>query len=145
MNHTKQIEFLKFIIVGMINTMVTLVVIFTTKSLLGLNPYLSNALGYVAGLTNSFIWNKAWVFRSKGSTGAEAMKFLAGFAVCYSLQLLFVWALTSHTPLGAMEWDIKGFTLSGYGVATLGGMCVYTLCNFIYNRQIAFSKRNRRA
>ena len=71
MNHTKQIEFLKFIIVGMINTMVTLVVIFTTKSLLGLNPYLSNALGYVAGLTNSFIWNKAWVFRSKGSTGAE--------------------------------------------------------------------------
>ena len=44
-----------------------------------------------------------------------------------------------------MEWDIKGFTLSGYGVATLGGMCVYTLCNFIYNRQIAFSKRNRRA
>ena len=35
MNHTKQIEFLKFIIVGMINTMVTLVVIFATKSLLG--------------------------------------------------------------------------------------------------------------
>jgi len=139
MNHQRQIQFLKFIIVGIINTLVTLVVIFTAKSLLGINPYISNALGYVAGLTNSFIWNKAWVFHSDGRTGSEAMKFLLGFCICYSLQLLFVWSATTQTPLGEMEWNIKGFTLSGYGVATLGGMCVYTLCNFFYNRRIAFT------
>ena len=134
----QHIQFLKFLIVGGLNTAVTLAVIFLCKSLLGINPYISNALGYVAGVLNSFVWNRAWVFRSCGHVGAEAVKFLVGFSLCYLLQLLFVWGATNFSPLGGMEWSICGFTLSGYGVATLGGMCVYTICNFIYNRRIAF-------
>lgn len=123
------------------NTAVTLFVILICKSVLGLNPYLSNAAGYVAGVTNSFLWNRAWVFHSSGKMSAEAAKFLVGFGICYLLQLLFVWSVTTHTPLGGMLWQLGGFTLSGYGVATLLGMCVYTLCNFIYNRHIAFTAR----
>ena len=141
MTRDQQIEFLKFIIVGGINTMVTLVVIFVCKSLLDVNPYLSNAWGYVAGVTNSFIWNRLWGFHSSGRIQSEAPRFILGFAVCYLLQLAFVWGVTNLTPLGSMEWDIKGFTLSGYGVATLGGMCVYTLCNYFYNRRIAFRRK----
>jgi len=141
MNRTQQIQFLKYCVVGGMNTVVTLFVILLCKSVLGLNPYFSNAAGYVAGVTNSFLWNRAWVFHSSGKMSAEAAKFLIGFGICYFLQLGFVWGTTTLSPLGAMEWDIVGFTLSGYGVATLLGMCVYTLCNFIYNRHIAFSRR----
>lgn len=141
MDRTQQIQFLKYCIVGGMNTAVTLLVILLFKSVLGLNPYLANAAGYVAGVTNSFLWNRSWVFHSNGHMKAEAAKFLIGFGACYLLQLAFVWGTTTFSPLGEMLWRIGPFTLSGYGVATLLGMCVYTLCNFIYNRRIAFSAR----
>ena len=136
----QQIQFLKFIIVGGINTMVTLATIFVCKSLLGVNPYLSNAIGYVAGVANSFLWNRSWVFRSHGGFYREMAKFFIGFGICYALQFACIWTLTNFTPLATLEWNIKGFTLSGYGVATLISMCVYTLCNFVYNRHIAFRR-----
>lgn len=140
MNHIQQIQFLKYIIVGGMNTAVTLIVILLCKSVIGLDPYLSNAIGYAAGVTNSFLWNRSWVFHSHGRMGMEAVKFLIGFSICYLLQLLFVWSSTTFSPLGEMLWKIGSFTLSGYGVATLIGMCIYTLCNFIYNRHIAFKR-----
>ncbi len=140
MNRKQQLEFAKYLIVGGMNTAVTLFVIFVCKSVLGLNPYLSNAMGYVAGVTNSFLWNRSWVFHSNGKMGTEAIKFLVGFGICYLLQLAFVWGSTTFSPLGEMLWEIGGFTLSGYGVATIGGMCVYTICNFIYNRHVAFKR-----
>lgn len=135
---TRQIQFLKFIIVGGINTMVCLGAIFVCKSLLGINPYLSNAIGYALGVLNSFVWNRQWVFHADGNIGRQMLKFFIGFGICYGLQFVALWGLVNLSPLAVMEWDIKGFTLSGYGVATLMSMCVYTICNFIYNRAIAF-------
>ena len=138
MNRTQLYQFLRFLLVGVMNSLVTLGVIVLCKSVLGINPYLSNLLGYIAGVVNSFIWNKTWVFHSNGKITAEASRFLLGWGICYSLQLLIVWALNTHTPLAAMLWPIGPYTLSGYGVATLLGMCFYTLANFLYNRLIAF-------
>ena len=92
----QQIQFLKFIIVGGINTMVTLATIFVCKSLLGVNPYLSNAIGYVAGVANSFLWNRSWVFRSHGGFYREMAKFFIGFGICYALQFACIWNGTPH-------------------------------------------------
>lgn len=138
MNRTQLYQFIRFLLVGVINTLVTLGVILVCKSVLGINPYLANLLGYIAGVVNSFIWNKTWVFHSNGRITAEASRFLLGWGICYSLQLLLVWVLNSHTPLASMLWHIGHYTLSGYGVATLIGMAFYTIANFIYNRRIAF-------
>lgn len=133
------IQFVKYAIVGVMNTVVTFVVIFIMKSVLGVNPLVSNAIGYVAGLINSFIWNKRWVFQSKKGAGREAVKFLIGFGVCYGIQLFVVWALTYRTPLGEMTWDLAGImTVSGYAVATIAGNVVYTVSNYVYNRLITF-------
>ena len=57
MNSRRNIQFLKFIIVGGINTAVTLLVIMLCKSVIGIDPYLSNALGYLAGISNSFLFD----------------------------------------------------------------------------------------
>ena len=112
-------QFMRYVCVGIMNTCITLVVIFSCKSVLGVNPWVSNALGYVAGFLNSFIWNKLWVFHSKNNA-------------------LVTWLLTTHTPLASWQLDIAGFTLSGYGLSTLLGMCFYTLSNFVYNRVVTF-------
>ena len=98
MNRTQLYQFLRFLLVGVMNSLVTLGVIVLCKSVLGINPYLSNLLGYIAGVVNSFIWNKTWVFHSNGKITAEASRFLLGWGICYSLQLLIVWALQHPHP-----------------------------------------------
>lgn len=130
------VKFIKYCMVGVLNTLVCLGVIYMCKSLLGLNPYVSNILGYTAGVINSFLCNKSFVFHSKGSYAREALKFLLGFVVCYLLQLWVVWMLNSR--YGLWEFRVFGIILSGYGIATLLGNVMYTLANFVYNRLVTF-------
>lgn len=131
------IQFVKYCMVGVLNTLVTMGVIYLCKSFLGMNLYVSNILGYVAGVINSFLCNKTWVFHSKGSYGREAVRFLLGFAVCYLLQLWVVWMLT-ESPFGGFEFAFGRIVISGYGIATILGNIVYTLANFVYNRLVTF-------
>lgn len=131
------VRFLRYCTVGVLNTMICLGVIFLCKSIFEFNPYLSNALGYTAGLINSFLWNKKWVFRSEGGFAAEALRFILGFALCYALQFVFVWQL-NQSPFGAREFGLWIFTLSGYGIATILGNVLYTVANFLYNRLVTF-------
>lgn len=139
LRHQKSLQFVKYCIVGVLNTLVTLGVIYLCKSLLGWNLYVSNALGYICGVVNSFVCNRQWVFRSHGHYGREAIKFIVGFLLCYGLQFLVVWMLTS--TYGKYDFLILGIVLSGYGIATLIGNVVYTLANFVYNRMVTFNAR----
>lgn len=133
------LQFLRYICVGGLNTVLTLVVIYICKDFLAINIWVSNAIGYVAGFINSFLWNKFWVFKSSGNYLREALKFVGGFLICYGLQLLATWLLTTHSPLAGGEWAIYSFVISGYGLSTLLGMVVYTVANFFYNRIVTFS------
>lgn len=137
----KLLQFLKYCIVGVLNTIVTFAVIYICKSFLGWNLYVSNVLGYVAGVANSFLCNKSWVFKSKGGYYNEALRFLIGFLVCYLIQLWVVWAITARSPIGQYVFSFFGFVISGYGIATIVGNVVYTLANFIYNRMVTFRAR----
>lgn len=134
------LQFVKYCTVGVLNTAVCLGIIFVCKSILGIDPYLSNALGYIGGVINSFLWNRKWVFHSGGSMGREAVLFLIGFGVCYALQFLVVWIVTV-SAFGSYEVEIGVFTLTGYGIATLAGSVVYTVANYLYNRIFTFRKK----
>lgn len=138
-SNTKTVtQLFKYAVVGGMNTLLTLTVIFICKSFLDINPYISNAIGYFLGLVNSFLWNRTWVFKaSDGKIHYQAIRFLLGFAICYAIQFFLVWLL-NQSSFGNIEIDILGFVLTGYGLATLIGNVVYTLCNYLYNRIIAF-------
>ena len=86
-NRKALMQFVRYAAVGVINTTLTLFVIYVCKGLLGMNPWVSNAIGYVAGFVNSFLWNKLWVFNSHNAVVREAAKFVGGFFLCYGLQL----------------------------------------------------------
>lgn len=133
------LQFIKYATVGVFNTLVTLGVIFLCKSIFGVNEYASNAVGYIAGLINSFFWNRNWVFKAKSNSLRQATQFVVGFLLCYAVQLAVVWLLTDVSSLGKQLWVLPfNFVLSGYGVATLIGMIVYTLSNYLYNRLVTF-------
>lgn len=130
-------QFLRYVIVGVMNTLTTLVVILLCKSILGINLWVANALGYIAGVINSFLWNKMWVFNSHSGIKGEAVRFLIGFGLCYGIQFAVTWCVTY--AIGSWEHTLPwGFVISGYGIATLIGMVIYTISNYIYNRIITF-------
>lgn len=138
---TATIQLVKYGLVGVSNSLITLVVIFICNDILGMKLMLADVLGYVAGLINSFVWNKNWVFKSHNHRlRNEMMLFFVGFLVCFGLQFLTVLLLRNPMKgLGISMLDIPSDVIGEY-VAVCLGMVVYTLSNFVYNRCVTFRK-----
>jgi putative flippase GtrA len=67
-------EFIKFALVGLLNTGVD-VAIFFLLTRLG-TPYVAaQAVSYSCGAANSYLLNKFWTFRSSGQSYAEVVRF----------------------------------------------------------------------
>ena len=61
------VQLLKYGVIGVSNTLITLVVFYVINTLMGLDYAVANTLGYILGLINSFVWNRTWVFRRGGT------------------------------------------------------------------------------
>ncbi len=116
---------IRFGIVGILNTGVTLAVIFILMKGLSVHYAISNITGYVLGFLNSFVLNKKWTFRSKGNIGLEGVSFAAVFGVCYLIQL------------GVLVFMKETVGINAY-YAQLLAMAVYTGLSFILNKLITF-------
>ena len=84
-----RVQFLKFIALGVMNTAVSLIVISVLMKI-GLNYRLSIFIGYIAGLINSLIFNKVWVFKTKKNLIKEGPTFFIVFASCYCVQYFLI-------------------------------------------------------
>lgn len=139
--HVKKtsVQLVKYGLVGVGNTAITFFVFVFLNSVLCVNFYVSNVAGFVAGVINSFIWNKKWVFKSASDhVKREMMLFIVGFAICYLLQMALLWVLMNFTSLQYIQ--IPGFEKfqSGETLITGIGMVFYTLLNYVYNRFVTF-------
>ncbi len=120
-----RLQFIKFISVGILNTLVSLIVIYICMKV-GVNYKLSNLIGYIAGVINSFIWSKIWVFKSRGvNIFKESFKFLITFTICYSLQYIVLLLLAEKM-------------LMNIYISQFIAMCTYTLLNFLMNKFFTF-------
>lgn len=83
----KQIS--KFIFVGILNTIAGYGAYFI---LLYLNFYYIFALliSHIIGVTNSFIWNKKWTFRSEGNARREGIKFFSVYGITFMINLFIL-------------------------------------------------------
>ncbi|MBI9099492.1 MAG: GtrA family protein [Spirochaetaceae bacterium] len=125
---TWAVQGMKFIIVGFLNTGITMGTIFVLTRLFKVHYIPANATGYTAGLINSFIWNRNWTFKSRGNALRQTLFFLLAFGICYTLQLTLVLLLVEYY---SMNPDI----------AQIMGMIVYTGLNFLINKLITFRKK----
>ena len=119
-------QLVKYGAVGVLNTLITALVIYVCQELWGMNPVTSNALGYVAGLVNSFVFNSRWTFKSAFSW-RNFIGFMVAFGVCYVIQLLVLLALR------------KAGTIPPYPQQLIA-MVVYTGANFLLNKFVVFHK-----
>lgn len=116
---------IKYGIVGVSNTLITAVVIWVLMKLFGVPDVTSNAIGYAAGVLNSFIWNRQWTFKSQSGWVLSAVRFGIVFAICYLLQLVL------------LLWLNKSLTIDPY-YNQLIAMAFYTVINFIMNKFYTF-------
>jgi len=136
---------IKYGVVGVVNTLLTLAVIWIMTKRLGCSEALSNFVGYFIGLINSFLLNRKWTFGSKGSFLGGAVKFFVVFVICYLLQL-GVLLLLNHTcpnnpPLYSFfEPLLKCFNIDTLFYIQMISMVVYTIINFLINKYYTFKK-----
>jgi len=76
-------QFIRFCIVGIANTLITLGTIFILYNVFKVDYRISNIIGYLLGITNSFIWNKYWTFKSQNKFYNEIGKFFLMFLISY--------------------------------------------------------------
>ena len=116
----------KYGVVGLSNTLITMIVIWVMMKGLDCREGLSNLTGYVAGLLNSFVWNKQWTFRGSATGWAKgAIRFAIAFVVCYALQYGLVLILNARLAID-------------HYYNHLIGMVFYTMANFLANKFYTF-------
>jgi len=118
---------IKYGIVGIINTLLTLAIIWLMRNVFHASLVVANATGYVLGFINSFLLNRSWTFKSFNNWKKEFIKFLIAFGICYLIQLGVVLLLGKYTGLKETY-------------NTLIGMVVYTILNFFVNKYFTFKK-----
>ena len=70
------IRFIKFGMVGVLNTLVNWVIFFILNAL-GMYYILANIIAYILGTVNSYLWNTLWVFKYKDKASTETtIKFI---------------------------------------------------------------------
>ena len=127
------VSMLKFLLVGVGNTLLSMVLMFALEDL-GYWP--STAIAYVAGAVMSFFLNKRFTFHSDEVLWKAAVKFAVNVAVCYvvgyGLARLVMGALSPLNPLPAIWWE---------RLSKLVGMGLYTVFNYFGQRFFAFRRR----
>lgn len=120
-------QFVRFLVVGVANTLVGLSVIFAAKYFLEVRDVLANAIGYAVGICVSYTLNSRWTFAYQGNWVSAVAKFLVATVIAYAANLLTVVAA------------IDLLNLNTY-LAQAMGMPVYTVTAYLASRYIVFRK-----
>ena len=90
-------EFLRFLIAGGVNTVVTLLLF---EGLRRIAPYLlAYSVVYVAGIGISYVLNTSFVFRRRKTVRTAAL-FPLVYVAQYLLGMLLMWLLVDHAGFG---------------------------------------------
>lgn len=135
------IQLLKYGVIGVMNTLITLVSFYLLNTLVGVPYVAANVIAYVLGVINSFLWNRNWVFKTKKNFAREAVLFGAGFLLCWGLQLAVSGLLLEVAGMKNLPPDVIPFLpmeKAGQNIVMCVAMVVYTIANYIYNRFVTF-------
>lgn len=124
----------KFLLVGIINTLVGAGTMFLLYNLAQCSYWLSSAANYLVGGAVSFLLNKYFTFRKKAWSWKELLKFTMTVALCYLISYGAAKPLVTHLLSGSTVRVQEN-------IAMLTGMCLYTGLNYLGQRFFAFKSR----
>jgi putative flippase GtrA len=123
--------------VGLINTLIGFLIMFSLYNLVGLGYWLSSVANYLLTSVLSFFLNKYFTFRVRQYSASMLLAFILTIAVSYLL------AYSIAKPVVYALLDGYGLKIRD-NVSMFAGMCIFTLLNYTGQRFIAFKKRPAR-
>ena len=128
------IQFIKFGVVGISNTLINLAVYYLCVYLFLMHYQLANLLGFLVSVINAYFWNSRYVFKVGRQKWAQHvktyLKTVAAYGGTYllSIGLLFVW--------------INLLSISE-AIAPLLNVIITTPLNFLVNKLWSFRKEQK--
>lgn len=130
------VKLLKFILVGVINTLVGTAIMFGLYNLAHCSYWLSSAANYVLTSILSFFLNKYFTFQNKENTWGQVLRFIVNIAVCYVIAYGVARPLCERLLAGAGP-SVRD------NVSMLVGMCLFTGLNYLGQRLFAFRQKTQ--
>ena len=122
---------LRFLMVGVVNTLVGAGIMFLLYNLAGCSYWLSSAANYIVGGVVSYFLNKYYTFKNTERSWRQVLRFALNVAVCWLLAYGIAKPLALRLLAG---FDEKLQT----NAAMLAGLCLYTALNYLGQRFFAF-------
>ena len=134
-------SFIRFLIVGVINTLVGTAVMFGLYNIAGLHKWgqigywLSTIGNYTVGSVVSFFLNKHFTFKNKEKGKAVVVRFVINIAVCMTLAYGIAQKCVELVLAGTfLSQQMQG------NISMLVGMGLFVLLNYFGQRFFAFRK-----
>jgi putative flippase GtrA len=130
-------SFLRFLLVGVVNTLIGLGIMFFLYNVLELNYWASTFIGNMVGAMVSYFLNKTFTFRSDVRVQHNWWKFAIVILSCYALSYgashLFAQALSSALTGVNPKLLQNGAILVGSGI--------YMISNYIGHKNFTFASK----
>lgn len=128
------ITFWKFILVGVVNTIVGTGIMFLFYNVFHFSYWVSSASNYIFGSILSYFLNKAFTFRSKVPAGKTLWRFVINISLCYLV------AYGGAKPLARLIFSGASQTVQE-NLAMVAGMCFFVALNYIGQRFFVFKNK----
>lgn len=129
---------LKFVLVGVVNTLVGTGVMFLLYNVFHTGYWIASASNYIVGSIVSYFLNKYFTFQNRERSWQQIVKFIVNISLCY----LIAYGLAR--PLA--RWVLQGFsTAIQENIAMLVGMGLFIVLNYFGQRFLVFKKKDAAA
>ncbi len=128
-------KLLKFILVGVVNTLVGTAIMFGLYNLAHCSYWVSSAANYILTSILSYFLNKYFTFQNRERSVGQVVRFVVNIAVCYGL------AYGLAKPLCLQLLANASATVRD-NVSMLVGMCLFTGLNYLGQRLFAFRTKS---
>ena len=128
---------IKFILVGILNTLLGMAIMFGLYNLAGASYWASSAANYILVSIFSFVVNKNFTFRHQGQIARSGVRFAVNIALCY----LLAYGIAKPCALALLDGAGQAFQEN---VAMLIGMCLFTGLNYLGQRFFVFAEEKEK-
>lgn len=125
--------FIKFIAVGVVNTLVGTAVMFSFYNWLHFNYWVSSAANYIVGSVVSYFLNKHFTFQNKERDWKIIVKFIINISVCY----VIAYGVAKPLISGILSFASTSVQENG---AMIVGMGLFIGLNYLGQRFFAFKE-----
>lgn len=116
----------RFALVGILNTLLGVSLIFLCHEVLGVGLVWSNVVGYGAGLVLSFLLNGSWTFGAASYTLPMVLRYMALVAIGFALNI---------AAIKALLWQE-----APYWLAQFSGIFTYSAVVFLGMKYAVFTR-----